>query len=648
MNQSAIPETTRSQRDNNRELLENCRVAYHDREGYFEDRKRAQRFYIGNQWGDKMDDPATGKTITEEDYIKRDGRMPVQNNQISVVVRNLVGQFRKNYPDPVAYGRSKDAAEAGEIMTAAMQRAIDINEGDELDARNFEEMVVSAAAGWKVTYGWRDELNYNDARVENIDQTRFFYRKGSNDIRNNDLWLVGELHDMRMDEIIANFAQNEDDVQQLRKMFPDDTRRLRSKQPDYLRRHPKFYNTNNPNTHRIVEAWRKEYRWEIFVHDTMNGTYERATPQYFMELGFTPEDIQLYNIEELVYLYNQERIKQAQQQGVDINAVPVLELDKKYDGIWRVYYMSPLGDVLYESDTPYKHGSHPYIIGLYPQMDGKLYSLVYSIIDQQKYINRLISLMDASLSKSVKNLMYVPESIVPDDMSREQFANQQIELGGYVFYEDKPGQQLPQPIKTNARVAGAKELLVLQMNFLQKISAVNDAVQGEEPPSGTPASLYAMRTENASVSNKDIFEYYFSIIRNRNRKLVETIKQFYQEKRYIKIAGSGFRKGVEKMYDPEKVRDVTFDIVMGETQQTLSYRQIADTYLKSFLDDQFITFEEYLQNTSLPFADQLMQTIKNRRGDGNGEGGFSPEMVQQIAQGNVPPELEQQLQQQQN
>jgi hypothetical protein len=326
----------------------------------------------------------------------------------------------------------------------------------------------------------------------------------------------------------------------------------------------------------------------------------------------------------------------------------MLDLDRNYEGVWRVYFLTPLGEVLYESDTPYEHESHPYIMGLYPMMDGKTYSLVSSITDQQKYINRLISLMDTSLSKSVKNLMYVPESIVPDDMTRKDFADQQVELGGMIFYEDSPGQQLPKPISTNARVAGAKELLVLQMNLLQEISAVNDAVQGQAPSSGTPASLYAMRAENASISNKDIFDFYFGLLRRRNRKVIQVIQQFYTEKRYIKIAGSGFRKGVEQMYDPEKVQDVDFDVVMGETQNTLAYRQIVDTYLKSFLDAQYITFGEYLENTSLPFADQLMQTIENRRGQmqepgGTGQGGIPPEMQQQIAEGNVSPEMMQQL-----
>nr|BDD48105.1 hypothetical protein 21 [Balneolaceae bacterium] len=652
-NELYLPELDSTQRDDVFKIMEQARQAYEDRKRFFTNRHRSRRYYLGNQWGDKMEHPDTGEVMTEDEYIRSQGRVPAQNNQIGTVVRNLIGQFRQNYPDPVAFGINRDKAQAGEIMTAALQRAIDINEAPELDARNFEEFIVSAAAAWKTTYKWWQNLNLNDVYVEKVDQTRFFFNMDTSDIRAHDVTLVGELHDMSMDEVLAAFARNKADADRIREMFPSYDELDTTHYPEWLRRYKDFYIPDDNDKVRVIEVWRQEHRWQSFVHDEREGKYTVASDDYFLDLGFEPEEVELYSYAELVELHNAERLTRAAAQGVDPEVVPMLELEEKFEGVWRVYFITPLRELLYSSDTPYEHGGHPYSFGQYPLFDEKTRSVVEMIIDQQRHINRLISLMDHALGTSTKNIMMVPKQLVPEGMTPQEFANQSVELNGMIFYTHNPQVPLPTPIKNNTQVAGAQELLVLQMNLLKEISAVNEAVQGLEPKSGTPAALYAQQAANATISNKDIFDFYYGLMRKRNRKIIMTIKQFYEEKRYIKIAGTGFSQKTEKVYDPDEVKDVDFDVVMGETQNTLSYRQIVDNYLKEFLDAQYITFEEYLQNTSLPFADKLLQTISNRNqgpmgGDGQpagqpGIGGLDPDMVNQIARGEITPEIAQEF-----
>lgn len=629
------------------EILWEARTAFEDRRDYFKRRRRSFRYYIGNQWGDKMEHPDTGETMTEDSYIRSQGRIPAQNNQIGTIIRNMIGQFRSNYADPVVFARARSKQEATEMMTAALQAVLDVNEAQELDARNMEEFMISAATGWKINYKWMESLNREDAFMENIDQTRFFHNMNVSDPRLHDLNMVGEIHDMRMDEILAAFAKKPGDEERIKRMFPSRAA-LESQAnhyPDYLQDYKDFYIPEEEDMHRVIEVWKKEYDWQQFVHDPSQGKYEVAGYDYFSRLGFADEEIESYTAQELVQLYNQMMVDNAINQGVDPQVVPLLELDSKYEGVWKVYFLTPLAEILFEADTPYEHEGHPYIFGLYPLLDGKTRSLVESVIDQQRHINRLISLMDHNIGTGSKNPMWIPVDLIPEDMSRKQFANQEIELNGKVFYKPKHGIPLPQVIKNNSNVAGAQELLVLQMNLLKEISAVNEAIQGIEPKSGTPASLYAQQAQNASISNKDIFDFYFGLIRKRNRRLVQVIQQFYKDERYIRIAGTGINKDIEHYYDPNEVQDIDFDVVIGETQNTLAYRQLVDTYLKEFLDAQLITFEEYLRNSSLPFADKLLQTISNRQQGqmGEGAGGIPPEMVDQIAGGNITPEAQQML-----
>lgn len=643
------------------ELLHEARTAFEDRRDYFKKRRRSFEYYVGNQWGEKMEHPDTGETMTEEEYIESQGRIAAQNNQIGVVVRNMIGQFRNNYADPVVFARKRDDQNAGEMMTAALQAALDVNEAPEIDARNFEEFMMSACAGWKISYKWWSELNRNDVYIENIDQTRFFYNMDSTDIRGHDVNLVGEIHDMRMDQIMAAFADSPEDMKRIKRLFPDrsDMESRANHLPDYIRTYQDFYVPEDADKNRVIEVWKKEYEWQHFAHDPKDATYKVADEDYFSSLGFGSDEIELYSKDEMIQLYNQHRVQQARAQGVSPGAVSLIDLERKYEGIWRVYYLTAMGEILFESDTPYQHEGHPYIFGPYPLIDGKIRSMVETIIDQQRHINRLISMMDHNIGTASKNIMWINEDMIPEDMNRKEFANQHVELNGMMFYKPKQGVDPPQPISTHSNVAGAQEMLMMQMNLLKQISASNEAIRGEEPKSGTAASMYAQQAHQSSISNKDYFDFFFSLIRKRNRRIVQVIQEYYQDERYIRIAGTGFEQGVEQFYDPEKVQEIDFDVVIGQTQNTLAYRQMVDEYLKSFLDAQYISFEEYLKNTSLPFADKLLRTISNRKGArqggpaGGGSGpsegqggpgsGFSQQMIDQIAGGDIPQQVADQL-----
>jgi hypothetical protein len=261
-------------------------------------------------------------------------------------------------------------------------------------------------------------------------------------------------------------------------------------------------------------------------------------------------------------------------------------------------------------------------------MDGKIISMVETIIDQQRHINRSISFIDAYLGGSLKNVMMIAEESVPARYkgNLQEYAKDIVKMNGVVFYTSGSNgiNPMPKEISSKSMPVGAMEMLNLQMDLLKDLSAVNDAVQGNTPHPGTPASLYAQQTINASITNKDIFDFYFSLIRKRNRKIVQVIKQFYEEPRFIKVSGVGSHKGVQGTYDPTKVEDIDFDVVIGESQNTLAYRQLVDDDLKVFLQAKLITFEEFLKLNNKPYSDKLLQIIGNRQAPAIG-GTVSPD-----------------------
>ena len=64
---------------------------------------------------------------------------------------------------------------------------------------------------------------------------------------------------------------------------------------------------------------------------------------------------------------------------------------------WHCRFYAPGGELLDEYDSPYGHGMHPFMVKMYPLIDGEVHSFVEDVVDQQRYINRLITLMDHCL-----------------------------------------------------------------------------------------------------------------------------------------------------------------------------------------------------------------------------------------------------------
>ena len=163
------------------------------------------------------------------------------------------------------------------------------------------------------------------------------------------------------------------------------------------------------------------------------------------------------------------------------------------------------------------------------------------------------------------------------------------------------------------------------MKFFEDISGVNGALQGKPGYSGTSGSLYAQQTQNATTSLSDLLESFGDFVMNAAYMDVKNIQQYYDSKRVFNIAG---RRGALTIYDPERIRDVEFDLSITESTLTPAYRQIANDFIMQLWQSGQISLQELLENGDFPFADQLLQSINSRQ----------QEQVQQMVgeQGTLP------------
>ena len=99
--------------------------------------------------------------------------------------------------------------------------------------------------------------------------------------------------------------------------------------------------------------------------------------------------------------------------------------------------------------------SHPFVIKLYPLTDGEVHALVEDIIDTQKHVNRMISLLDQVMRSSAKGVLLFPETALPDGWTWEDARRCWSSANGLLPYNPRIVDAKPEQISSNGTNAGA-------------------------------------------------------------------------------------------------------------------------------------------------------------------------------------------------
>lgn len=597
---------------------------YDNMSRFRKDRERCKRYTYGDQWKDRI--TVEGKDMTEEDYIRSEGQVPLKNNLIRRLVRNVLGVYRSQSKEPTCTARDRDEQKLGETMSTVLQCNMQRNRMNELYPETLEEFLISGLAVHHKSFGWKSDKGL-DCWTRSVSPDMFFMDAYSRDVRGWDVSFIGEIHDIDFNSLVGEFAHSPEDYRRLADIYSSAHARNKgfvstfcNEFGHYRRANIDFLVPQDITRCRVIEVWRKESKPRYRCHDYSTGEV------YKIDV----EDYQGMVLEE-----NARRIERGTRAGIPEDDVAVIDAEWFIDDYWYYYYLTPFGDILKEGETPYRHGSHPYVFKAYPFIDGEIHSFVADFIDQQRYTNRLITMYDWIMRASAKGLLIFPEECLPDDWNIEDVAEEWHKFNGVIVVKTKnnPSGKLPQQVAANSTNIGITDLLNLQLKFFEDISGVNGALQGKPGYSGMSASLYAQQTQNSTTSLLDLLERFSAFVIDAAYKDVKNIQQFYDSKRYVNIAG---RSGAEVVYDPDKLSDVEFDLGIMESTTTPVYRQMANDFLMEIWKTGQISLEQLLEHGDFPFADNLLQSIKSQKEDiaqGKIPDGLSPQMQQQVRQG---------------
>lgn len=596
------------------DVLMEAQHYWNQMDDFRKDRERNKRYTYDHQWDDMI--CVDGKTMSEEEYIKSQGNVPLKNNLIRRLVKSVLGVYRSQMKEPTCTARDRDEQKLGETMSTILQCNMQLNRMTEVYARTMEEFLISGFIVHRKSYGWRN--GKEDCWTDYVQPNNFFIDNNMRDFRGWDVGCLGEVHDISFGQLCEQFATSAEDYRRLRDIYKWAVRK------EYLASYAErfgysklqnydFLFTSEPGRCRVIEVWRKEQKPRYRCHDYQNGDIFKI-------------DVEDYY--KSVVAVNEERMQMAKSVGMPDEEVPLIKATWFVDDFWYFYYLSPFGDILREGETPYEHGSHPYVFKAYPFIDGEIHSFVADVIDQQRYTNRLITLYDWIMRASAKGVLLMPEDCLPDGVSMEDIAESWTEFNGVIVYKPSKSGKVPEQVANNSTNIGIAELLNIQLKFFEDISGVTGALQGKPGFSGESAAHYNQQTQNATMTLLDLLESYSGFVIDGAYKDVKNMQQFYDGKRVFNIAG---KSGAQIEYDPKKIRDVEFDLSITESTTTPAYRHLANDILMQLWQAQAISVEQLLEHGDFPFADELLQSIQSQKESirqGNVPEGISPELME--------------------
>ena len=586
--------------------------------------RRNEMFVYGNQWGDYThvfnDELGRWINMREDKLLLQQGGIPLTNNVLLSIIRTVTGLFIGNQTEPIVIARARDKQEAGEVASATIQMLYSKNKLWDLDRDKLVQYIIYGFVGGQAKYGFKD--GRKDVLFDDIRYDRFFYDNTMEDPRGTDCKIMGTIPDLSLEDIVKLFSKGDpkraDSIRQIYGNIQNQDRNIlydnstRQNSDSDLK---DFYTPTGAfqNMHRVICVWRKECKERIFVHDY------RSADAYKTELTAIPriESENQRRKTEIAQSVNEELSRsnitpdapEYQEQFNSLTAeyekLDLITYDRFFDDFWAYYFLAPSGAVIDSGETPYIENTCPIVFKLDLGADMKIQPYVSGFIDQQKIINRNLSIQDYVNRVSIKGAVFYDEDALGEDVTIADIEKKIARPGAVIPYKSKKG-AAPKQVTNNNSNTGAYEMVNMELQLLEKISGASNAIQGQNPSRQTTASQYAQQSQNSIGLLSVILDTYRDYRESRDRILYKFMNQFYIDGMWVNVHSS---KEV-KLFDPKELQGIDTEVSIIESQSTPSFRAIANDNLMQFMEAGAITPKIAMQVGDFPFTDKAIQLME--------------------------------------
>lgn len=604
-----IPSSVQDTEDirENLSILQSCQSMYNALDSFREDREINRQYFFGDQFCEKIPDPDyPGQMITERDYIVRQGMTPLTLNIIHVACKALSGLYTQEKMEPLVKSRIREEQKIGELMTLAMNYAFQVKNIYQTLLSGYKEFQISAIPPLRVIWEYDEELKESHVVAQLCDNNRMFWdtNVGTSDQYFSKITTIGYLHDMYIEEAVAEFAKTPDDNLRIRQAYSHVNDPYPLQYAQELTKNKdntiSFYTTNEPYKCRVIEVWRRESHEVYACHDTAAG--EKFTMPYTTN-----------SLRELEAT-NAQRIADMVAAGGNPEDAALINYSFRMDRDWVVRYLTPNGLLLRKEISPYLHGSHPFVIGAFPLVDGRVRSFVGDLRNSQRMINRTFTRAEFASMNAWKGFRWVNKNILDrSGITPDQFASEYASSTGLVALDIKEGEQdlIMGPAQNPSQVNVESEMRRIEfyMNIADKVSGMNGSVRGERPTSGTPSSLYAQETANSNNNIAEYVTWFNGLTEKLYHKIMMLILQYYDRERFIKIAGMEYIEEIDYIMNSPN-RDILCDVVLIKSPSSGITRAQSEDMLLTLYQKGDISADIYLQSTSAFGADKVLELLR--------------------------------------
>ena len=408
--------------------------AYKNLQQFRRQRARSLRFLQGQQWDEHI-----GNT-TEADAFIQLGHNPSTLNLIRRTVSLLVGRFRKNSAD---------------LYAELDPQVVALNNLPELDARLFEEFIISGCAAQRISCERRPQGSTD--WVDNINPDHLIVSKFL-DPRGIDIDLIGMIHFFNLSQLSNRFGSDrKNSAAKMRRIFNECSSRLASEKP-------------------------------IFPFG----------PSDFLNQIPTPPEGKIPVIEHWAFLPD------------NINSSPCsMQWHQSFTAI-------PTNETLYSAvaDKPL----HPFVLKLYPFADGQVRPYVADLIDRQRHINRLLTIFESTIACSAKGVLIYPSDQLTENLSFKKIADLWARPGAVIPIAHADLHH-PQQLHPNVANMGIEPIIRLQLQLFDEAAGISPAIRGENLSASISDRARQQILENADNAIADLIESFRSFIIDRNSRL---------------------------------------------------------------------------------------------------------------------------------
>ena len=563
------------------ENLSPVRRAYH----------RMLRFTYGDQWGSRI--KVRGQWMKERDNLMRQGNVAMQVNLIKKAVNTVVGGVIRDGREPVANTVGEESRGYADLMTACLQGNWYDNYMSVVMANRVEDLMTGGLAAVRESYCRKDGVN--DTWTEPVPVDNLFFDGPMKDPRMEDLTMVGQILECDFNTLCEKFAHSPEDVKRLAQWYPgtaDPQEGPDSRDRDNMEDDPEmsFYSPTDSTKCRVIEIWTEERRPRYHVHDRNEGDL----------YDINADDRQaIARIRQL----NEERLAQAREAGWPDEDAPVTEMTYFIDKYWYGMFLTPEGDVLWEGESPFPDRKPPFTILAIPYVNGVITGYMSDRADLNHAINRILTVDDWAKRAGVKGVSFIPQSLVPKDMTYEEFADQWTSIDGIIFYTPKPNVPDPKVFYGNPGQLNTSEMVKMMADLLDSSSPASGAIAGETPHAGTSAALYSQQTANSAIPLANFVDRFSMFYRKVAMKKMMLISQYYTPDRYVDIAGE---YGVDiANLDLARMGDLRYKVKVRQGPSSEESEQMFEEDLRTWLQMQLLPWEDYLALSTRPNVAKL-------------------------------------------